>query len=96
MPVFIIEFISLQNGGGAFLIPYALMLVLGAMPLMYMEVILGQFNRQGPISLWKICPLFKGKTNFKGPIRSGIFWWSGLVLKDLNLLGPLAHYCRYL
>ena len=56
----IIEFSSFQNGGGAFLIPYALMLVLGAMPLMYMEVILGQFNRQGPISLWKICPLFKG------------------------------------
>ena len=54
------EFSSFQNGGGAFLIPYALMLVLGAMPLMYMEVILGQFNRQGPISLWKICPLFKG------------------------------------
>ena len=59
--IYNIEFIPLQNGGGAFLIPYALMLVLGAMPLMYMEVILGQFNRQGPISLWKICPLFKGK-----------------------------------
>ena len=58
----IIEISSFQNGGGAFLIPYALMLVLGAMPLMYMEVILGQFNRQGPISLWKICPLFKGKS----------------------------------
>ena len=57
---------SLQNGGGAFLIPYILMLVLGAMPLFYMEVILGQFNRQGPISLWKICPIFKGKiTIFK-------------------------------
>ena len=79
MPVFIIELISLQNGGGAFLIPYALMLVLGAMPLMYMEVILGQFNRQGPISLWKICPLFKGKTNFKGPImvRNILVVWSG-------------------
>ena len=50
-----------QNGGGAFLIPYVLMLVLGAMPLFYMEVILGQFNRQGPISLWKICPIFKGE-----------------------------------
>lgn len=53
-------YLCYKNGGGAFLIPYALMLVLGAMPLMYMEVILGQFNRQGPISLWKICPLFKG------------------------------------
>ena len=25
-----------------------------------LEVILGQYNRQGPISLWKICPIFKG------------------------------------
>ena len=31
-----------QNGGGAFLIPYILMLTLGAMPLFYMEVILGK------------------------------------------------------
>ncbi|CAH1979962.1 unnamed protein product [Acanthoscelides obtectus] len=44
----------------AFLIPYTLMLVFGAVPLFYMELILGQFNRQGPISLWRICPLFKG------------------------------------
>ena len=51
---------NFQNGGGAFLIPYVLMLVLGAMPLFYMEVVLGQFNRQGPISLWRICPVFKG------------------------------------
>jgi solute carrier family 6 noradrenalin transporter-like protein 2 len=59
-----LAFISLslpfKNGGGAFLIPYTLMLVFGAMPLFYMEVILGQYNRQGPISLWKICPIFKG------------------------------------
>ena len=24
--------------------------------------------------------------------RSVKFWWSGSVLKDLNLLGPLVHY----
>ncbi|CAG9124873.1 unnamed protein product [Plutella xylostella] len=45
---------------GAFLIPYTLMLVFGAVPLFYMELILGQYHRQGPITLWKICPLFKG------------------------------------
>jgi hypothetical protein len=46
---------------GAFLIPYTLMMVFGAVPLFYMELILGQYNRQGPVSVWRICPLFKGE-----------------------------------
>ena len=45
---------------GAFLIPYIMMLLLGALPLFYMELILGQFHRQGPISVWRISPIFKG------------------------------------
>lgn len=47
---------------GAFLIPYTLMLLLGGIPLFYMELALGQFNKTGAITCWAaICPLFKGK-----------------------------------
>ncbi|XP_023333623.1 sodium-dependent dopamine transporter isoform X2 [Eurytemora carolleeae] len=53
-------YLCYKNGGGAFLIPYLLMLTLGALPLFYMELVLGQFHRQGPISVWRICPIFKG------------------------------------
>ena len=59
-------YLCYKNGGGAFLIPYILMLTLGALPLFYMELILGQFHRQGPISVWRISPIFKGnKVGFK-------------------------------
>lgn len=50
-------FLCYRNGGGAFLIPYFLMLTFGAVPLFYMELILGQYHRQGPISVWNICQI---------------------------------------
>ncbi|XP_070206051.1 sodium-dependent dopamine transporter-like [Littorina saxatilis] len=54
-------YLCYKNGGGAFLIPYTLMLILGGIPLFYMELALGQFNRTGAITCWaNICPLFKG------------------------------------
>ncbi len=46
---------------GAFLIPYILSVVLGGMPLFYLELLLGQYYRQGAITCWrKICPLLAG------------------------------------
>ncbi|GFO44261.1 hypothetical protein PoB_007076600, partial [Plakobranchus ocellatus] len=54
-------YLCYKNGGGAFLIPYTLMLLLGGIPLFYMELALGQFNKTGAITCWgAICPLFKG------------------------------------
>ena len=47
---------------GAFLVPYGIMLLVGGIPLFYMELALGQYNRKGAITCWgRICPLFKGK-----------------------------------
>ena len=83
-------YLCYKNGGGAFLIPYILMLVLGALPLFYMEVILGQFNRQGPISLWKICPLFKGDIHFQYSLKMTNVKNLLFCILDLNLTLFLA------
>ncbi|KAE8606131.1 hypothetical protein XENTR_v10010605 [Xenopus tropicalis] len=53
-------YLAFKNGGGAFLIPYLTMLALAGLPIFYMEVALGQFASQGPISVWKAIPALQG------------------------------------
>ncbi|RWS27411.1 sodium-dependent noradrenaline transporter-like protein [Leptotrombidium deliense] len=53
-------YLCYKNGGGAFLLPYLIMLAVGGIPLFYMELALGQYHRKGAITCWgKIVPLFK-------------------------------------
>ncbi|KRX98029.1 Sodium-dependent acetylcholine transporter, partial [Trichinella pseudospiralis] len=47
-------------GGAVFFVPYVLMLLLIAAPFTLMEYSLGQFSSLGCMSVWKVCPLFKG------------------------------------
>lgn len=50
---------------GAFLVPYLFFMVIAGMPLFYMELALGQYNREGAAGVWKICPIFKGQLAHK-------------------------------
>uniref|UniRef100_A0A3B3YVG1 Transporter n=1 Tax=Poecilia mexicana TaxID=48701 RepID=A0A3B3YVG1_9TELE len=48
------------RSGGAFLVPYLLMLVVLGIPLLYMELTVGQYTRRGPVhALATVCPLLK-------------------------------------
>ncbi|CAF3462605.1 unnamed protein product [Rotaria socialis] len=54
-------YVCYENGGGAFLIPYMIFLCLIGIPMMYLELFLGQFYRCGNITLWgRIAPSMKG------------------------------------
>ena len=45
---------------GAFLIPYLICVIIGGIPLFYLEVAVGQFMGIAGVNAWKICPLFQG------------------------------------
>ncbi|XP_063711946.1 sodium-dependent neutral amino acid transporter B(0)AT3-like [Symsagittifera roscoffensis] len=50
-----------KNGGGAFLIPYTLMLIFEGIPLFIIELSVGQRLRKGPLQVWwEISPYLAG------------------------------------
>lgn len=51
---------ALDNGGGAFLIPYVIVLFLVGRPIYYLEMIMGQFGSRGSIDVYDLCPAMKG------------------------------------
>ena len=53
-------FVAYENGGGAFLIPYLIVLAFIGRPLYFLEMILGQFSSSGSVKLWDCVPFAKG------------------------------------
>ncbi|KAH8876874.1 Sodium-dependent dopamine transporter [Schistosoma japonicum] len=58
--VFRFPYLCYIHGGGAFLIAYLITLTFCIVPLLYLELLIGQYFHQGCVSLWKIALLFKG------------------------------------
>ncbi|XP_012941061.1 sodium- and chloride-dependent glycine transporter 1 [Aplysia californica] len=53
-------YLTFQYGGGAFLVPYVIMLFICGLPLFFLELAFGQFASLGPITIWRISPIFTG------------------------------------
>ncbi|XP_057684226.1 sodium-dependent neutral amino acid transporter B(0)AT3-like [Corythoichthys intestinalis] len=69
-------------GGGAFLIPYLLALVFEGLPLLYLEMAIGQRFRKGSIGVWKEISPFLGGVGIGSMIISfcvSLFYNSVLV-----------------
>jgi len=49
-----------KNGGGAFLIPYSIMLILEGVPLFYLEIAIGQRKRRGSVGVWNLISPYLG------------------------------------
>jgi SNF family Na+-dependent transporter len=58
-------YLCYKNGGGAFLIPYFICLILCGLPIFLFEVALGQFCSQGPIKAFNGVPIIKGPVDDK-------------------------------
>lgn len=51
-----------KNGGGSFLVAYAVFFTLSAVPIFAMEVTVGQYFQKGSMEIWtEYAPIFKGK-----------------------------------
>ncbi|XP_053962142.1 sodium-dependent nutrient amino acid transporter 1-like isoform X1 [Anastrepha ludens] len=53
-------FTALDNGGGAFLIPYLIVLFLIGKPIYYLEMAIGQFSSRGSVKVFNLCPAMRG------------------------------------
>ncbi|XP_075973527.1 sodium-dependent nutrient amino acid transporter 1-like [Anticarsia gemmatalis] len=53
-------FVAYQNGGGAFLIPYIIVLLVIGKPMYYLETSLGQFSSSNCVRIWALSPAMKG------------------------------------
>ncbi|XP_015839016.1 sodium- and chloride-dependent GABA transporter ine isoform X2 [Tribolium castaneum] len=54
-------YLCYKSGGGVFLIPYAIIMIVCGVPMLYMELSVGQYTGRGPIgALGHLCPLLKG------------------------------------
>ncbi|XP_061193112.1 sodium- and chloride-dependent glycine transporter 2-like [Saccostrea echinata] len=53
-------YVCYRNGAGAFLIPFLIMLFITGIPLVFMELSLGQYASAGVVMVWRASPIFKG------------------------------------
>uniref|UniRef100_A0A182JF42 Sodium/chloride dependent transporter n=1 Tax=Anopheles atroparvus TaxID=41427 RepID=A0A182JF42_ANOAO len=82
---------ELQLHGSAFLVPYVILLLLVGLPVVLLEISLGQFLGQGSAHMWRAAPFLKG-ASLVGRIASWLaaIWTSMQSVIALLYIGMLA------
>ncbi|CAK1547194.1 unnamed protein product [Leptosia nina] len=79
-------FVAYLNGGGAFLIPYIIVLILIGKPMYYLECVLGQFSSRNSIKVWSISPAMKG-TGYAQALGTG-----SILSYYVSIIGLCLYY----
>ncbi len=53
-------YLCYENGGGVFIIPYFVCVLILGIPIVYIEMIVGQFSSHGPLTSWRMVKITKG------------------------------------
>ncbi|XP_053680670.1 sodium-dependent nutrient amino acid transporter 1-like [Anopheles nili] len=51
---------AFRNGGGAFVIPYLIVLLVVGRPIYYLEMVMGQFSSRGSVKVYDVSPVMRG------------------------------------
>ncbi|KAL4235363.1 hypothetical protein ACF0H5_006999 [Mactra antiquata] len=65
-------YLAQKNGGGAFLIPYTIMLAIEGIPIFYLELAIGQRLRKGAVGTWNDISPYLGGIGIASAVIS--FW----------------------
>ncbi|PAA56915.1 hypothetical protein BOX15_Mlig022899g2 [Macrostomum lignano] len=72
-------YLCYKYGGGAFLIPYIVCNIFQAMPLLYLEISLGQTQQAGCIQVWDVSPAGRGIGVAQCLLGIGMFYYNVMV-----------------
>lgn len=53
-------YLCYENGGGVFIIPYFVCVLILGIPLVYIEMIVGQFSSHGALTSWRMVKITRG------------------------------------
>lgn len=77
-------FTALENGGGAFLLPYLIVLAVIGRPLYFLEMIIGQFSSRNSIDVYDLSPMFRGNNTHCATFFRPLFFFVHIAIQHLE------------